>query len=44
MDKKEDKLKRTVFTIQEIWQAMRGNIHKSKKAYTRKGKHKKDDY
>jgi hypothetical protein len=43
MDKKETKLKRTQFTIQEIWQAMRGNVHKSKKQYNRKDKHKKRD-
>ena len=43
MDKKETKLKQTQFTIQEIWQAMRGNVHKSKKQYNRNDKHKKRD-
>ena len=40
MSKKEPKLEKTQFTIQEIWQAMRGSIQKSKKKYTRKDKHK----
>jgi len=40
MKKKETKLEKIQFTIQEIWQAMRGNIQKSKKQYTRKDKHK----
>ena len=35
------KLQKVQFTIQEIWQAMRGNVHKRKKKYTRKNKHKK---
>tara|TARA_R110000782_G_scaffold75056_1_gene149894 strand:+ start:221 stop:358 length:138 start_codon:yes stop_codon:yes gene_type:complete len=43
MKKKENKLGKIQFTIQEIWQAMRGNIQKSKKQYTRKDKHKKYD-
>ena len=44
MDKKENKkLQKTQFTIQEIWQAMCGNVHKSKKQYTRTKKHKKKD-
>jgi hypothetical protein len=44
MDKKENKkLQKIQFTIQEIWQAMRGNVHKSKKQYNRKDKHKKRD-
>jgi hypothetical protein len=34
------KLQKVQFTIQEIWQAMRSNVHKSKKQYTRKDKHK----
>lgn len=38
----KDTLQKTEFTIQEIWQAMRGNVHKSKKQYTRKTKHKKN--
>lgn len=43
MKKKETKIQKTVFTLQEIWQAMRGNVHKSKKQYTRKSKHKKNN-
>jgi hypothetical protein len=43
MNKNETKLEKTQFTIQEIWQAMRGNVHKSKKQYTRKKKHKRVD-
>ncbi len=43
MDKKSPKLQKTQFTIQEIWQAMRGSIQKSKKQYTRKDKHKGKD-
>jgi hypothetical protein len=42
MKKPKDTLQKTEFTIQEIWQAMRGNVHKSKKQYTRKTKHKKN--
>jgi hypothetical protein len=40
MGDNKDKLQKTEFTIQEIWQAMRGNVHKNKKKYTRKNKHK----
>jgi hypothetical protein len=44
MDNKENKkLQKTQFTIQEIWQAMRGNVYKSKKHYSRKNKHKGKD-
>ena len=44
MDNKENKkLQKTQFTIQEIWQAMRGNVHKNKKKYYRKNKHKNKD-
>ena len=43
MENKKDKLQKTEFTIQEIWQAMRSNVHKSKKQYTRKSKHKNKD-
>jgi Holliday junction resolvasome RuvABC endonuclease subunit len=42
MKKTKDTLQKKEFTIQEIWQAMRGNVHKSKKQYTRKAKHKKN--
>ena len=34
------KLQKTQFTIQEIWQAMRGNVQTNKKKYNRKTKHK----
>jgi len=37
----DKKLEKKVFTIQEIWAAMRGSVEKSKKKYTRKDKHKK---
>jgi hypothetical protein len=40
MGDNKDKLQKTEFTIQEIWQAMRGNVYKNKKKYTRKNKHK----
>lgn len=30
-------------TMQEIWQATRPIVHKSKKSYSRKKKHKKSD-
>lgn len=40
MEKTQSKLEKVQFTIQEIWQAMRGNIQKSKKQYKRKNKHK----
>jgi len=40
MKTNNNKLKNTQFTIQEIWMAMRGNVCKSKKTYTRKTKHK----
>tara|TARA_R110000803_G_scaffold59522_1_gene118198 strand:+ start:191 stop:322 length:132 start_codon:yes stop_codon:yes gene_type:complete len=42
MTPKKDKLQKKEFTIQEIWAAMRGNVHKSKKQYTRKAKHKEN--
>tara|TARA_R110000744_G_scaffold199023_1_gene318257 strand:- start:323 stop:493 length:171 start_codon:yes stop_codon:yes gene_type:complete len=40
---KNKKLVKTTFTQQEIWDAMRSNVHKSKKDYKRKPKHKKGD-
>jgi hypothetical protein len=40
MKTNNNKLKTTQLTIQEIWMAMRGNVQKSKKQYTRKTKHK----
>ena len=43
MDNKNKKLEKVTLTQQEIWQAMRGNVHKSKKDYKRKPKHKGDD-
>ena len=33
-------MKKQKFTQQEIWDAMRSNVQKSKKTYTRKGKQK----
>lgn len=40
MSDNKDKLQKVELTIQEIWQAMRGNVYKNKKKYTRKKKHK----
>tara|TARA_B110000259_G_scaffold64654_1_gene76279 strand:+ start:5282 stop:5431 length:150 start_codon:yes stop_codon:yes gene_type:complete len=37
-NKNSTKLQKVQFTIQEIWQALRGDVHKSKKQYTRKNK------
>jgi|11_taG_2_1085331.scaffolds.fasta_scaffold02052_14 hypothetical protein len=37
----DKKLEKKVFTIQEIWAAMRGSVERNKKKYTRKDKHKK---
>jgi len=37
---KDTKLQKVELTMQEIWQAMRGNVYKNKKKYTRKDKHK----
>jgi hypothetical protein len=37
-------MKNIEVTIQEIRMATRPNIHKSKKAYVRKAKHKKAEY
>jgi hypothetical protein len=34
-------MKKIVVTQQEIWAATRPNVHKSKKTYKRKSKHKK---
>ena len=42
-DNKDIKLETTQFTQQEIWDAMKGNVHKSKKTYTRNSKHKGKD-
>jgi hypothetical protein len=41
-DKKEHivKLEKITLSQQEIWQAMRSNVEKNKKKYTRKEKHK----
>ena len=35
------KIKKIEMTLQEIWAAMRPNVYKNKKKYTRKSKHKK---
>ena len=40
MKKTKNTLQKTEFTIQEVWQAMRGNVYKNKKKYNRKNKHK----
>jgi len=37
------KLKTTELSMQEIWQSTKGNVHKTKKQYTRKVKHKNID-
>ncbi len=36
-------MKQVELTIQEIWQATRPIVHKSKKSYSRKRKHKNQD-
>ena len=38
-----DELKVVEFTQQEIWDVMKGSIHKNKKKYNRKNKHKHKD-
>ena len=40
MEKKKN-IKPTVATMREIWDAMKPNVYKNKKKYTRKKKHKK---
>lgn len=42
MKKKPDntKLEKLEFTLQEIWEAMRGNVWRNKKKYRRKTKHR----
>ena len=30
-------------TLQDIWNAMRGNVYRNKKKYSRKTKHSKDE-
>ena len=35
MKTNNNKLKNTKYTIQEIWMAMRGNVQKSKKTYSK---------
>jgi len=37
---KNSKLNTIQFTMQEIWEAMKPNVYKNKKHYTRKNKHK----
>ena len=37
-------MKTITFTMQEIWAASRPSVQKSKKAYNRKPKHKKEQY
>jgi len=45
MKKKPDntKLEKLEFTLQEIWEAMRGNVWRNKKKYRRKTKHQHRD-
>ena len=44
MKKKVDKkLERKQFTIQEIWDAMKGNVQRNRKKYHRPTKHKNCD-
>jgi len=38
------KLQTIEITIQEIWMATRPSVQKSKKAYTRKAKHKNREF
>ena len=38
----EEIMKKVKIEQQDIWDASRPNIHKNKKKYTRKKKHKKD--
>tara|TARA_R110001599_G_scaffold50424_3_gene142720 strand:+ start:70 stop:201 length:132 start_codon:yes stop_codon:yes gene_type:complete len=38
---KESRYKPTVATMREIWDAMKPNVYRNKKKYTRKSKHKK---
>lgn len=37
-------MKTVTFTMQEIWAASRPSVQKSKKAYNRKPKHKREQY
>jgi len=37
------KMKKVKVTIEEIYQALRPNVYRNKKKYTRKSKHKKKD-
>ena len=39
----DKKLERKQFTIQEIWDAMKGNVQRNKKKYYRAKKHKLRD-
>ena len=39
---KSVKLQKVEVTMQEIWQQTKPKVHKSKKAYTRKNKHKSE--
>ena len=36
-------MKKIEITMQEIWQATRPAMHRNKKKYSRKSKHKKDE-
>ena len=41
--KEPNKLEMVVFTIQEQWEAMRGNVYRNRKKYRRKKKHVNKD-
>ncbi len=40
-DGKKPNIKLTIATMKEIWDAMKPNVYRNKKKYTRKNKHKK---
>jgi len=40
---KKTKIQSIQYTMQEIWQVLRGDVHKSKKKYNRKNKSWKKD-
>jgi hypothetical protein len=40
MEKKQT-IKPTIATMREIWDAMKPNVYRNKRKYTRKSKHKK---
>ncbi len=42
--KPQKKMQKIQVTMQDIWDAMRGNVQRNKKKYYRKQKHKKKRY